>query len=159
MEESGIVPAETEMPRTENQFPPPEVVAVIEPQTTESSSSVGSGIYESIKSKQGSLAESISQVDPVEYVEPIYAVPVKKKKSAAPSIDGDFDIQVDTRCETEEKENNISNGKWFNMEYSEEPVGSDVDDSQYTRNIELPKEDVIVHAPPSPNWYSVTKVF
>lgn len=156
MEESGIVPAETEMSRTENQFPPSEVVAIIEPQTTESSSSAGSGIYESIKSKQGSLAESVSQAFTVDYVEPIYAVPVKKKKSAAPSIDGDFDIQVDTRCETEEKENNnISNGKWFNMEYPEEPVGSDVDDSQFTRNIELPKGDVIVHAPPSPNWYSV----
>ena len=140
---------------TEHQYPISDVVAVLQqqtPETSSSSSAAGSGIYESIKSKQGSVTGSVCQITTIDFVEPIYAVPVKKKKSAASSIDGDFDIQVDNRPNSEEKEkHDISNGKWFNVEYPEDPVGSDVDDSQYTRNIELPKEDVIVHAPPSPN--------
>ena len=110
-------------------------------------------IYESLKSQQGSSAaengalDSSTIVDQI--IEPIYAIPVKKKTMSSSNLSsaGDFEIEVDNRRDSEVNENKITSTKWFHMEAPEEPLGSDVDDSQYSRNIELPKEDVIVHAP------------
>lgn len=130
-------------------MPLKELPTIIHPQL-ETVSQAGSGIYESINSKQGSVTESINQSEPVaSSPEPIYAILVKKKKSSTHSNStGDFDIQIDDRNENETEVNTVSKGHWFNMERAEEPAGSDVDDSQYTKNIELSKEDVVIHAPP-----------
>lgn len=126
-----------------------EILATPQP-TIESNSTAGSGIYESIESKQGSMTESIDhESQPTSFAEPIYAVPVKKNKSSTSlsKSNDDFEIQLDERRESQCKVNVISNGNWHNMEPPEE-FNSDVDDSQLNRNIELPKEDVIIHAPP-----------
>jgi hypothetical protein len=133
-----------------------EKAAIIsQPITVESTGSTGSeDIYESLKSQQGSVAgsaalDSSTIIDQI--IEPIYATPIKKKtiSSSTLSVAGDFDIEIDNRRDSEEKENKAASTKWFNMGAPEEPIVSDDDDSQYSRNIELPKEDVIVHAPPN----------
>nr|CAH0111324.1 unnamed protein product [Daphnia galeata] len=125
-----------------------------QPKVAESTGSTNSDdIYESLKSQQGSSAaengalDSSTIVDQI--IEPIYAIPIKKKTMSSSNLSsaGDFEIEVDNRRDSEVKEKKITSTKWFHMEAPEEPLGSDVDDSQYSRNIELPKEDVIVHAP------------
>ncbi|EFX77700.1 hypothetical protein DAPPUDRAFT_321223 [Daphnia pulex] len=134
---------------------PSEVEAIISPPAAESTGSTGSdGIYESLKSQQGSVAESAtldSSTIITQILEPIYAIPMKKKTNSSTTLAsaGDFDIEVDNRRDSEVNENKVAPTKWFHRETADEPVGSDVDDDQHSRNIELPKEDVVVHAPPN----------
>lgn len=133
-----------------------EVEATISPPAAaESNGSTGSdGIYESLKSQQSSVAESAtldSSTIIAQIMEPIYAIPMKKKTNSSTTLAsaGDFDIEVDNRRDSEVNENKVAPTKWFHREAADEPVGSDVDDDQHSRNIELPKEDVVVHAPPN----------
>lgn len=132
------------------QMDTPSVATVSQPESNGSTDS--DGIYESLKFQQITTAASANlETSTKQFIEPIYAIPIKKKinSSSNLSMGGDFDIEVDNRNENEDK---IVPTKWFNKEPLEEPIGSDVDDSEYSRNIELPKEDVIVHPPPK--WYS-----
>ncbi|XP_046631669.1 uncharacterized protein LOC124311282 isoform X1 [Daphnia pulicaria] len=135
---------------------PSEVEATISPPAAaESNGSTGSdGIYESLKSQQDSVAESAtldSSTIIAQIMEPIYAIPMKKKSNSSTTLAsaGDFDIEVDNRRDSEVNENKVASTKWFHREAVDEPVSSDVDDDQHSRNIELPKEDVVVHAPPN----------
>lgn len=129
-------------------YPPSEVVAVIHPEIIEcNSSSNGSGIYDTVELEseiQSELQEPMKKP-----VEPIYAIPNKKKStdSVHPSS-SDFEIQVDQPNIVEEKVNKQDPVEhlWFRAEAYEDLVNSDAEESSV--NIELPKEDVIVHAPP-----------
>ena len=122
------------------------------PMVAESNGSTGSdGIYESLKSQQGSVSGSAtldSSTIIAQIMEPIYAIPMKKKTVSSSTLSGDFDIEVDNRRDSEINEIKMPSTKWFQRE-PDDPAGSDVDDSHYSRNIELPTEDVIVHASPN----------
>ncbi|XP_059353138.1 uncharacterized protein LOC130701519 isoform X2 [Daphnia carinata] len=145
------IDADTQQPI--EQIHPPSVTTVSQ-HTAESHGSTDSdSIYETLKFQQSNAADETSldvQASKLidQFIEPIYAIPMKKKinSSSNLSVGGDFDIEVDNRQEGEE--NKVTSTKWFNVAPEEEPIGSDVDDSEYSRNIELPKEDVIVHPPP-----------
>lgn len=112
----------------------------------------GSGIYESIESRKDSGIESAQQYlekeSMVAMVEPIYATLVKKREATSTSTTGDFDIEIDDGTHTTD-DKAAHKTTWFEVDQSQDPIGSDVDDTEFTRNIELPKEDVIIHAPPS----------
>lgn len=124
-----------------------------EPKPDRSVSLAGSGIYELIESRKDSGIENLHDQNIKESevtAEPIYARLVKKKEStsSAPSATGDFDIEIDDGRHTNDEKAKTTN-TWFEVDQADDPVDSDVDDAELTKNIELPKEDVIIHAPPS----------
>lgn len=153
MEEIKKDSIDTDSQQPSEQMYPPSV-ATVSQHTAESHGSTDSdGIYETLKFQQSNVAGETSldmQASKLidQFIEPIYAIPIKKKINSFSnlSVGGDFDIEVDNRHESEE--NKVTSTKWFNVGPVEEPIGSDVDDSEYSRNIELPREDVIVHPPP-----------
>ena len=135
------------------------------PAGRESSSQASSGIYETVESNGSAQLEpsDLSTTDNA-----IYATPIKKDKSFSnlPAVllvaAGDFDIQVDTRRDSELRKESAYHttfrGSLFVNKAAADVINSDDEDSQSSRHIELSPEDVIVHSPPdelnSPNHLS-----
>lgn len=152
-------------------YPQSEIVAIIKSKqmsklvANESlSSKNSSGFYEIFNSEQPSTQQQVDKALPAQSInmEPIYVLPVKNDKPF--SAAGDFEIEIDTR-----QDSPISRKKYFTnivyeddsslwyAEYSPEQqtsakIDSDGEENEkLSRNIQLPKEDVIIHAAPKDN--------